>query len=110
MRPEPKPQAFAGTLLELVRMTSVKLRCVPKRQRAEAQQVSDYSGPQSCSLRKRLGLVHECIIANLTCGKRMQPNRVGAPYKQAVGVRLTKGSAMLHMLLCRTLYHPSDRP
>jgi hypothetical protein len=49
------------------------------RQRAEAQQVSDYSGPQSCSLRKRLVLVRACIIANLTCGKRMQPNRVGAP-------------------------------
>jgi hypothetical protein len=58
---------------------SQSIRCVPKHQRAEAQQVSDYSGPQSCSLRKRLVLVQECIIANPTCGKRMEANRVGAP-------------------------------
>jgi hypothetical protein len=52
---------------------SQSIRCVPKHQRAEAQQVSDYSGPRSCSLRKRLVLVQACIIADLTCGKRMQP-------------------------------------
>jgi hypothetical protein len=60
MRPEPKASVHFDSkpslepLLELVRMACIKLprninTLRPKHQRAEAQQVSDYSGPQSCS-------------------------------------------------------------